>query len=188
VLTANARFCSFCGSPVLRRIPSGDNRERDCCDNCGKVHYINPRPVVGTIPIWGEQVLLCKRAIEPRYGKWTLPAGFMEIGESTAQGAVRETAEEAGARISLGPLFTMLDVPHVEQVHIFFRAELLDLDFAPGSESLEVRLFTENEIPWEEIAFRTVSTTLQLFFADRRTGQFAIHTREIAPLRSMPRS
>jgi ADP-ribose pyrophosphatase YjhB (NUDIX family) len=187
VLTANARFCSFCGSPVLRRIPSGDNRERDCCDNCGKVHYINPRPVVGTIPIWGEQVLLCKRAIEPRYGKWTLPAGFMEIGESTAQGAARETAEEAGARISLGPLFTMLDVPHVEQVHIFFRAELLDLDFAPGSESLEVRLFTENEIPWEEIAFRTVSTTLQLFFADRRTGQFAIHTREIAPLRSMPR-
>ena len=187
MLTANARFCSVCGSPVLRRIPSGDNRERDCCDRCGKIHYVNPRPVVGTIPVWGDQVLLCKRAIEPRYGKWTLPAGFMEIGESTAQGAERETVEEAGARIRLGPLFTMLDVPHVEQVHIFFRAELLDLDFAPGTESLEVRLFDEREIPWDEIAFRTVSTTLQLYFADRRTGQFAIHTHEIAPSRPMPR-
>jgi ADP-ribose pyrophosphatase YjhB (NUDIX family) len=132
-------------------------------------------------------VLLCRRAIEPRYGKWTLPAGFMEIGESTAQGAERETTEEAGARIRLGPLFTMLDVPHVEQVHIFFRAELVDLEFAPGSESLEVKLFLEQEIPWEEIAFRTVSTTLQLYFEDRRTGQYATHTREIAPLRPMPR-
>src|SRR5262245_51017109 len=183
-----ARYCSVCGKSIARRVPPGDNRERDCCDECGTIHYVNPRPVVGTIPVWGDQVLLCKRAIEPRYGKWTLPAGFMEIGESTAQGAIRETAEEAGARINLGPLFTMLDVPHVEQVHIFFRAELLDLDFAPGSESLEVRLFSEDEIPWYELAFRTVSTTLQLFFADRRTGQFAIHTREIAPLRSTPRS
>jgi len=139
--------------------------------------------VVGTIPVWGERVLLCKRAIEPRYGKWTLPAGFMEVGENTAQGAERETTEEAGARVRLGPLFTMLDVPHVEQVHIFFRADLLDLDFAPGYESLEVRLFAENEIPWDEIAFRTVSTTLQLFFEDRRTGHFGIHTREIAPAR-----
>ena len=188
MLTANARFCSVCGSPVLRRIPSGDNRERDCCDNCGKIHYVNPRPVVGTIPIWGEQVLLCKRAIEPRYGKWTLPAGFMEVGESTAQGAQRETLEEAGARIRMGPLFSLLDVPHVEQIHIFFRAELLDLDFAAGTESLEVRLFDEREIPWEELAFRTVSATLQHFFEDRRAGQFALHAHEIAPSRPMPRS
>jgi ADP-ribose pyrophosphatase YjhB (NUDIX family) len=143
--------------------------------------------VVGTIPLWGEQVLLCRRAIEPRFGKWTLPAGFMEIGESTAQGAERETLEEAGARIRLGPLFSMLDVPHVEQVHIFFRAELLDVDFAPGTESLEVRLFEERDIPWDELAFRTVSTTLQLFFEDRRVGRFATHTREIAPTRPLPR-
>lgn len=188
MLTANARFCSVCGSSVLRRIPPGDNRERDCCDNCGKIHYINPRPVVGTIPVWNERVLLCKRAIEPRYGKWTLPAGFMEVGETTAQGAERETMEEAGAHIRLGSLFTMIDVPHVEQVHFFFRADLLDLEFAPGTESLEVRLFDESEIPWEELAFRTVSLTLQLFFEDRRKGHFAIHTRAIAPSRPLPRS
>jgi ADP-ribose pyrophosphatase YjhB (NUDIX family) len=187
VLTANAHFCSVCGSPVLRRIPPGDNRERDCCDHCGKIHYVNPRPVVGTIPVWGEQVLLCKRAIEPRYGKWTLPAGFMEVGESTAQGAERETLEEAGARIKMGPLFTLLDVPHVEQIHIFFRADLLDRDFAAGTESLEVRLFDEREIPWEELAFRTVLATLQLYFEDRRAGQFSIHTREIVPTRPVPR-
>jgi len=171
----------------MRRVPTGDNRERDCCDNCGTIHYVNPRPVVGTIPVWGEQVLLCKRAIEPRLGKWTLPAGFMEVGESTAKGAERETMEEAGARICLGPLFTMLDVPHVEQVHIFFRADLLDLDFAPGSESLEVRLFLEHEVPWDELAFRTVSTTLRLFFEDRRAGRFAIHTKEIEPPHSYRR-
>ena len=111
----------------------------------------------------------------------------MEVGETTAQGAARETLEEAGAHIRLGPLFTMLDVPHVEQIHIFFRAELLDLEFAPGTESLDVKLFSESEIPWEELAFRTVSTTLQLFFADRRAGQFAIHTHEIAPTRPVPR-
>jgi ADP-ribose pyrophosphatase YjhB (NUDIX family) len=134
---------------------------------------------VGTIPIWRDSVLLCRRAIEPRYGKWTLPAGFMEIGESTAEGATRETLEEAGARVRLGPLFSMLDVPHVEQVHIFFRAELLDLDFAPGDESLEVRLFEEAEVPWDELAFRTVSTTLRLFFEDRARGAFGIHTEAI---------
>jgi ADP-ribose pyrophosphatase YjhB (NUDIX family) len=188
VLTANARFCSVCGAPVLRRIPPGDTRERDCCDQCSTIHYVNPRPVVGTIPVWGERILLCRRAIEPRYGKWTLPAGFMEIGESTSGGALRETQEEAGARIRMGPLFTMLDVPHVEQVHIFFRAELLDLDFAPGTESLEVQLFDEGEIPWDEIAFRTVSTTLQLFFEDRRAGRFVVHTREIAPIRTASRT
>lgn len=129
--------------------------------------------------MWRDQVLLCKRAIEPRLGKWTLPAGFMEINETTADGALRETLEEAGARITLGPLFSMIDVPHVQQVHIFFQAELLDTHFAAGTESLEVRLFTENEIPWEEIAFRTVSTTLELYFADRARGALGVHTRAI---------
>jgi ADP-ribose pyrophosphatase YjhB (NUDIX family) len=124
-------------------------------------------------------VLLCKRAIEPRLGYWTLPAGFMELGETTAEGAQRETLEEAGARVAMGPLYTMIDVPHAEQVHLFYRAELLDLDFAAGTESLEVRLFTEAQVPWHDLAFRTVSTTLELFFADRARGHFATHTREI---------
>lgn len=165
----------------MRRVPSGDNRERDCCDRCGAVHYVNPRPVVGTIPLWQERILLCRRAIEPRHGKWTLPAGFMEVGETTGAGAVRETVEEAGARIELGPVFSILDVPHVEQVHIFFRARLLDLEFAPGSETLEVRLFDEATIPWDELAFRTVSMTLRLFLADRACGAFGVHTQAIPP-------
>jgi ADP-ribose pyrophosphatase YjhB (NUDIX family) len=137
--------------------------------------------VVGTIPVWGDQVLLCRRAIEPRYGTWTLPAGFMELGETAGQGACRETEEEAGARIELGPLFSMIDVPSVEQIHIFYRARLLDTQFGPGTESLDVRLFQESQIPWDEIAFRTVSTTLRLFFEDRALGSYGIHTRELAP-------
>lgn len=170
----------------MRRVPQGDNRERDCCDHCGTIHYVNPRPVVGTIPVWRDRILLCKRAIEPRYGKWTLPAGFMEIGETTAEGALRETLEEAGARVELGPLYTMIDVPYVEQVHIFFRAQLLDLDFAPGAESLEVRLFDEPEIPWDEIAFRTVAMTLRLYLEDRARGAFGMHTGAIAPMPPRP--
>jgi ADP-ribose pyrophosphatase YjhB (NUDIX family) len=172
-------FCSKCGTATVLRIPVGDTRERACCDACGSIHYLNPRPVVGTIPVWENRVLLCKRAIEPRYGKWTLPAGFMELGETTAQGAARETLEEAGARVRIGPLFSMLDVPQAEQVHIFFLAELADLDFAAGTESLDVRLFDESEIPWSELAFRTVSTTLRLFFRDRAAGVYGTHTQEL---------
>jgi ADP-ribose pyrophosphatase YjhB (NUDIX family) len=166
---------------VTVRVPDGDNRVRACCDRCGAIHYVNPRPVVGTIPVWGDRVLLCRRAIEPRYGKWTLPAGFMEVGETTADGAVRETLEEAGARVELGPLFTMLDVPHVQQIHIFFRATLVDTAFAAGDESLEVRLFGEHEIPWDEMAFRTVSTTLRHYFADHRRGTFGVYSEVIVP-------
>ena len=170
-----ARYCSACGAALTRRIPSGDLRERDCCDACGAIHYVNPRPVVGTIPVWDQHVLLCRRAIEPRHGFWTLPAGFMEVGESTLEGALRETHEEAGARIEMGPLFSVFDVPHVEQVHIFFRARLLDLDFAPGEESLEVKLFAEADIPWSELAFGTVSTALRLFFADQARASFGTY-------------
>jgi ADP-ribose pyrophosphatase YjhB (NUDIX family) len=172
-----ALFCAACGHAITRRTPAGDNRVRDCCDQCGAIHYVNPRPVVGTLPVWEDRVLLCRRAIEPRHGMWTLPAGFMEVGETTAQGAERETLEEAGARIEMGPLFTMIDVPEVEQVHIFYRARLLDLDFAAGEETLELALLTEREIPWGTLAFRTVSTTLQLFFEDRARGVFGTHTR-----------
>jgi ADP-ribose pyrophosphatase YjhB (NUDIX family) len=176
----DARFCSNCGHAITRRVPEGDSRVRDCCDQCGAVHYVNPRPVVGTIPVWNDQVLLCLRAIEPRKGYWTLPAGFMEVGESSAEGARRETEEEACAHVELGPLFTAIDVPAVEQLHLFYLARLLDLDFAAGAETLEVRLFHEREIPWEQIAFRTVSTTLRLFFEDRAKGQFTTHTSEIS--------
>jgi ADP-ribose pyrophosphatase YjhB (NUDIX family) len=182
------RFCSHCGHSISLRIPDGDNRQRAVCEDCGTVHYVNPRPVVGTIPVWGDEVLLCRRAIEPRYGKWTLPAGFMEIGETTSDGAIRETLEEANARIRLGPLFTMIDVPHVQQVHIFFRAELVDTAFRAGHETLEVRLFGEETIPWDEIAFRTVANTLRHFFADRRGGAFGVHTEAIVAGAAHPAS
>ena|SRR5882672_2403214 len=181
MLTQPAHFCSNCGNAITRRVPAGDNRERDCCDRCGAVHYVNPRPVVGTIPEWQGEILLCRRAIEPRFGLWTLPAGFMEVGETTLAGALRETLEEAGARVAAGTLFSMIDVPYVEQVHIFFRAQLLDLDFAPGHESIEARLFREQDIPWPQIAFRTVALTLQLYFADRRRGHFETHARALSP-------
>ncbi len=177
----NARYCCACGHAITRRVPPGDSRERDCCDACGTIHYLNPRPVVGTIPVWDDRVLLCRRAIEPRYGAWTLPAGFMELGETVAQGAQRETVEEAKANIEIGPLFSMIDVPGVEQIHIFFLARLRDCNFGPGIESLDVRLFREDEIPWDEIAFRTVATTLRLFFEDRARGAFGMHVRELAP-------
>lgn len=175
------RFCSSCGNSVTLRVPQGDTRQRACCDSCGAIHYVNPRPVVGTIPVWDDQVLLCRRAIEPRYGKWTLPAGFMEVGETTADGAVRETLEEAGARVLLGPLFSVIDVPHVEQVHMFFQARLLDTAFVPGDESLEVRLFDESAVPWEELAFRTVAATLKHYFEDRARGSYGVHTGSIGP-------
>ena len=137
--------------------------------------------VVGTIPEWEDRILLCRRAIEPRLGFWTLPAGFMELGETTAQGALRETLEEARARVELSEAFTLLSVPHVNQVHLFYRARLVEQKFAAGEETLEVRLFSEDEIPWEEVAFRTVSTTLRHFFSDRKEGRFRMHAGEILP-------
>jgi len=185
-LRSSALFCSACGHGISRRTPAGDNRPRDCCDRCGAIHYVNPRPVVGTVPDWEGRILLCRRAIEPRLGFWTLPAGFMEVGETTGQGAVRETLEEAGARVELGPLYTLIDVPYVEQVHIFFRARLLDLDFAAGEETLELALLAEHEIPWEALAFRTVAATLHLYFEDRARGSFGVHTREFAGSPRLP--
>lgn len=173
------KFCSVCGQAVSLRIPPGDNRERFVCESCGTVHYQNPRNVVGTVPVWEEKVLLCRRAIEPRYGYWTLPAGFMEMGETTAEAAARETLEEAGARVEVQHLFSLLNVPHVHQVHLFYLARLLDLEIAAGEESLEVRLFDESEIPWEDIAFPTVGQTLRFFFADRSVGNYGLHTGDI---------
>ncbi|BAN50372.1 NUDIX hydrolase [Metapseudomonas resinovorans] len=176
------KFCSQCGSPVVQRIPEGDNRLRHVCDSCHAIHYQNPRIVAGCLPVWGEQVLLCRRAIEPRRGYWTLPAGFMENGETMAQAAARETLEEACARVRDLSLYTLFDLPHISQVYTFFRAELVDLDFAAGDESLEVRLFHEREIPWSELAFPTVGRTLECYFADRAGQDFPVRNEPLAPL------
>ena len=173
------RYCRACGAAVTYRIPADDNRERAVCTTCATIHYENPLNVVGTVPVWGDQVLLCRRAIEPRRGLWTLPAGFLELGESTAEGAVRETIEEAGAQIELGALFTVLNVVRVGQVHLFYLATMRSPALDPGPESLEARLFAEDDVPWDQIAFRTVRETLHHFFADRREGQFRLHTADI---------
>jgi ADP-ribose pyrophosphatase YjhB (NUDIX family) len=174
------RHCKQCGTAVVYRVPDdGDTKERAVCPACGTIHYENPLNVVGTVPHWGDKVLLCKRNIEPRFGKWTLPAGFMELNETTAEGAARETDEEAGAQFEMEGLFTLLNVARVGQVHLFYRARLLSDQFNPGTETIEAQLFAENEIPWDEIAFRTVKETLERYFADRRAGHFGIHVLDI---------
>ena len=173
------KHCRACGSPVDYQQPPDDNRDRAMCPACGEIHYENPLNVVGTVPAWGDQVLLCLRNIEPRRGCWTLPAGFMELGESTAQGALRETEEEAGARVELQGLFTVFNVVRVGQVHLYYRARMLDTSLAPGPETIEARLFTEAEIPWEQLAFRTVRKTLEHYFSDLRAGHFAVHAGDV---------
>ena len=181
------KFCSECAHPVSLLVPPDDNRPRYVCNQCGMIHYQNPKMVVGSIPVWQQDgethILLCKRAIEPRYGYWTLPAGFMENEETTTDAAIRETEEEAGARIELHELFSLLNVPHVHQVHLFYRATLLDLNYSAGTESLDVQLFSETDIPWDEIAFPTVDHTLKFFFEDlarsRDGGSFGFHSRDV---------
>ncbi len=169
------KFCSVCGAEVTLLIPEGDQRPRHVCTACGCIHYQNPKLVVGSLPVYEDRVLLCRRAIEPRLGFWTLPSGFMEIGESTLEAAIRETLEEACARIEIEDLYTLMNVPQISQVHLIYRARLMDLDFAPGEESLETRLFTEAEIPWSDLAFRTNTLTLRHYFADRKAGKFIYH-------------
>ena len=170
------KHCRVCGTAVAYQVPADDNRPRAVCGACGEIHYENPLNVVGTVPVWnGDQVLLCRRNIEPRRGLWTLPAGFLELGETTAEGAARETLEEAGAEFDLGPLFTVLNVMKAGQLHLFYLATLRSTRFDPGPETLEAQLFREHEVPWDEIAFRTVRATLQHFFADRRRGRFGDH-------------
>jgi len=174
------RHCKQCGEAVTYRVPDdGDTRERAVCPACRTIHYENPLNVVGTVPIWQGKVVLCKRNIEPRWGKWTLPAGFMELGETVADGAARETVEEAGAEFELEGLFALLNVVRVGQVHLFYRARLLSDRFDPGHETLEARLFAEDEIPWEELAFRTVRETLRRYFDDARQNAFGVHLVDI---------
>ena len=173
------KFCCYCASPVVSRVPPGDSLALWICDECGEIHYQNPKLVLGTIPEYQGRILLCRRAIEPRYGYWTLPAGFMENSETTGQAAARETLEEAGARVDLGAPFSMISVPRVNQVHLFYRARLLDLDFKPGEETLEVAMFDEAGLPWNDIAFRTVGRTLKLWLSDRKAGAFTFHAEDI---------
>jgi ADP-ribose pyrophosphatase YjhB (NUDIX family) len=175
------KFCSHCGSPVELRIPEGDNLPRFVCTHCGEIHYQNPKIVTGCIPEWEDKILLCKRAIEPQHGLWTLPAGFMENNETTANAALRETQEEANANVEIVGLYAMFDIPHISQVYLMFRARLLDLDFAPGEESLEVDLFTEENIPWEELAFPVINETLKYFYQDRQRNQFDLRHGKIPP-------
>ncbi len=174
------KYCANCGAAVVRRVPPGDTLPRWVCDQCGEIHYQNPKLVVGTVPEHEGRILLCRRAIEPRYGYWTLPAGFMENDETTGQAALRETLEEAGAAVELGAPFTMISVPRVNQVHLFYLARLNVLDFKPGEETLEVALFEEAAIPWRDIAFRTVASTLRHWFADRTAGRFDFHAEDVA--------
>ena len=174
------KHCKQCGTAVEYRIPEdGDTKLRAVCPQCKTIHYVNPLNVVGTIPVWGDKVLLCKRNIEPRFGKWTLPAGFMEIGETTAQGAARETDEEAGGQFEMQGLFSLVNVARVGQVHLFYRAQLTSDQFNPGTETQEAVLFSEADIPWDELAFRTVKETLERFFADRKSGSFGFHVLDI---------
>jgi ADP-ribose pyrophosphatase YjhB (NUDIX family) len=177
---APIKHCRQCGTAVVYRIPDdGDTKERAVCPACGTIHYENPLTVVGTVPYWGDRVLLCKRNIEPRRGLWTLPAGFMELHETTTEGAARETVEEAGAEFEMQELFSLVNVARVGQVHLFYRARLTSDQFDPGHETIEARLFLESEIPWDDIAFRTTRETLQCFFTDRRNGAFSIHHLDV---------
>ena len=173
------KYCSQCGDPVMHRVPEGDNRPRYVCGSCETIHYQNPRVVAGCLVHTADRVLLCRRSIAPRAGYWTLPAGFMENGETTAQGALRETREEANANAEILHLYTLFSLPHISQIYMFYRARLLDEDFFPGEETLETRLFRESEIPWDKLAFPVVTETLRHFFADLPADEFPVRTQDI---------
>lgn len=175
LLNTRAYYCEKCGTPMQQVIPPRENALRDVCPNCGYIRYFNPIPVVGTIATYEDKVLLARRAIEPRYGYWTLPGGFMEINETLANGAVRETIEETNAKVAIIDLFTVFDSCSSNNISFFYRARLDSPEFSATSESLEVRLFAEEEIPWEQLSFQTVRLTLQAFFDDRKKGSFTVH-------------
>ena len=174
-------FCSHCGYAVVFKIPPGDNLPRYVCDHCGHIHYQNPKIVTGCIPEWQDKILLCKRAIEPRKGFWTLPAGFMENKETTSEAAIRETLEEANAKVETIGLYALFNIPHISQVYLMFRAQMLDNRFGPGSESLEVKLFEENEIPWNNLAFPVIRETLIRYYRDKKLGKYNLHIDDIFP-------
>ena len=176
------KYCSDCGKPVVIEIPEGDTAPRHVCSACRTIHYQNPLIVVGCLPEWEGKLLLCKRAIEPRYGYWTVPAGFMELGESVAAGAARETLEEALATVELGHLFAMVDVVDSGQVHVFYTGRLVS-DYGVGEETLESALFSEDEIPWDDIAFHSGKYALKKYFEDRGENK-GVHIHELRRSRS----
>lgn len=175
-------FCSHCGAGVVQRVPPGDTLPRYVCERCGTIHYDNPKVIVGCVCAWQDQVLLCRRAIEPRHGLWTVPAGFLENGETTAAGAQRETLEEANAHVQIDGLFALYNLPHINQIYMLFRGRLLDLEFSPGAETLETRLVREADVPWSELAFATVRNTLIHYFNDQRKADFGFHMGTIEPM------
>lgn len=175
-------YCNQCGGGVSLAIPEGDNMPRHICNQCGEIHYQNPKVVVGCLPEYEGQLLFCKRAIQPRLGYWTLPAGFMENAETAAEGAQRETLEEAGARVEIIELFSMFNLPHINQIYLLYRARLGTPDFAAGSESLEVKLLDEQQVPWDEMAFPVITESLKLYFADRKAGRFGFHSGDMIRL------
>jgi ADP-ribose pyrophosphatase YjhB (NUDIX family) len=179
VYTFVMKYCSQCGDVVSHRIPDGDNRARFVCESCDTIHYQNPKIVTGCLPFHEKRVLLCKRSIQPRQGFWTLPAGFLENGETTEQGALRETQEEANANAEIIELYTLFSLPHISQIYLFYRAELTDLDFYPGAETLETRLFEEHEIPWDNLAFPVITETLRHFFSDLPAERFPFRSQDI---------
>lgn len=176
-------YCPNCGEAVVVRVPEGDTLPRYVCDHCDAIHYENPKIVAGCIPVWQDKILLCTRAIEPRMGKWTLPAGFMENGETVQEAARRETMEEAMARVNNLELFGMFNIAHVNQVYVMFRADMPAREFGPGTESLSCELLTEDQVPWSELAFQVIERTLRLFFEDRRQNRFRTHIADITPKR-----
>ena len=169
------KYCSHCGASVSQKVPPGDNLPRHVCNQCEEIHYHNPKIVAGCIPEWEDQILLCRRAIEPRLGLWTFPAGFMELGESTEEAAIRETKEEAQADVEISGLYAVLSLPHIGQVYLVFRGRMLAPTFEAGTESLEVRLFSLSTIPWEQIAFPVVREALRRYVDDVATGRFGVH-------------
>lgn len=176
------RFCNQCGSDVSHLVPIGDSLPRYVCNACGHIHYENPRLVVGCVAEWEGSILLCRRAIEPQLGWWTLPAGFMENDETTAQAACRETMEEAGASIVLDAPFAIISIAHINQVHLFYRGRLANPTYAAGEESLEVALVNEKDIPWQDLAFRSVALCLEHYIEDRANGAYGFHEAELIPL------
>ena len=174
------KYCSQCGSDrISQSIPEGDNRLRYVCPDCGTIFYQNPKIVAGCIAEWQGSILLCKRAIDPRLGTWTLPAGFMENKETVQEAAARETEEEASAQILDQKLYMIYNLPHISQVYVMFRGEVKEGIASPGIESLDTAFFDESDIPWGELSFPIITEALQLYFEDRKRGQFLMHTGEI---------
>lgn len=173
------KFCSNCGTKVSQHIPPDDNRLRFVCNSCDIIHYQNPKIIAGCIAHHDHKVLLCRRAIEPRRGFWTLPAGFMENGETIQESAQRETWEEAEAKVSNPSLYTLFNLPHINQVYVFYRGEIVNGQFGAGIESMESQLFSEADIPWDELAFPTIKLTLKHFFKDRKAGEFPVKIEDI---------